>query len=561
MLKINSITIERFKNIRSVTMTLDDINLLIGGNNAGKSSLIQAIHFAISTLRSAKMHSKSAGRPATTLGTDQFGYLPTQELMKIHYAYQMTQDEGPRFTFNYSTENLEDQLFTLSLTRGKNANVSIGYNKNSPFFERAADLTKPFSVYVPGLAGVPLSEERRANSIVQTGIAQGDSNLFLRNVLHRLEEVPAKKRELILLMRSIFPGFFVRSTFDEDVNQYISAEVKISDFWTPLELAGTGCLQALQLAAYVILYEPELLLLDEPDAHLHPGNQKLLVQLLFKLAQNSGTQILLASHSRHVFDAINNNPLGTVHWLRKGSLVEDEDADLGLLLELGALDQYEEIRDGQPKVLVFGEDEKDEKLKIVLAANGWNLDIVKFVSFNGVDNFEATKIVISEFLSLHPESRALIYRDGDCMTPEERAWAVDRYNRILPDRAEVYISEFTDVEHHYCKPAHIAEIVGINLDEANNIVRHVIDANQGRLATKFARKRDDLKHKLLRNFADRQAAEDIIGDRLEFPYALGKILLPRIEAELRARNIHFDSLIRETDGLFVLQLQEFEFPD
>ncbi len=542
-------------------MSLDDINLLIGGNNAGKSSVIQAIHFAVATLRSARMHGKSAGRPATTLGIDQFNYLPTQELMRIHYAYPMTQSEGPRFIFNFDTDDQQNQIFTLSLTRGKNANVALGYQANSPFFDKAANLTKPFSVYVPGLAGVPLSEERRANSIVQTGIAQGDSNLFLRNVLNRLEEAPAKKRALILLMRAIFPGFFVKTSFDEDLNQYIAAEVKVSDSTTPLELSGTGCLQALQLAAYVILYEPELLLLDEPDAHLHPGNQKLLVQLLFRLAQDSGTQILLASHSRHVFDSIRNNPLGTIHWLKKGELVEDEDVDLGLLLDLGALDQFEEVKNDEPNVLVFAEDEKDEKLRTLLASNGWDLARVRFVSFNGVDNLEATKIVVPMFLERGENHRALIYRDGDCMTPVEREWAMERYQAALPERAEIYISEFTDVEHHFCQPTHVAEVTGIPVADAEAIVDHVVNANQGRLASKFTRKRDELKYKTLRTYGDRESAEDIIGDALQFEYCLGKIMLPKILKELRDRNIQCDSLIKESDGLFVQQLQEFEFPE
>ncbi|WAT18000.1 AAA family ATPase [Aurantiacibacter sp. MUD11] len=561
MLKINSIKIERFKNLSSVTMALDDINLLIGGNNAGKSSVIQAVHFAVATLRSARMNGKSSNRPATTLGTDQFNYLPTQELMRMHHRFPMTQNAGPRFTFNFDTEDQTNQIFSLNLYRGKNANVALSFSRNSPFFERASNLLRPFSVYVPGLAGVPLSEERRANSIVQSGIAQGDSNLFLRNVLHRLEEDPAKKRALILLMRDIFPNFFVSTSFDEDINQYISADIRLDGTSTPLELAGTGCLQALQLAAYVILYEPELLLLDEPDAHLHPGNQKRLVQLLFKLAENSGTQILLASHSRHVFDSINNNPLGTIHWLRQGRLVEDEDVDLGLLLDLGALDEFEEIKQDEPKVLVFSEDEKGEKLHTLLSANGWDLSKVRFITYNGVDNLEATKIVVQEFLDLNEANRALIYRDGDGMTPAERQWATDRYQKALPERAEIYISERTDIEHHFCAPEHIADLAEIELQEAEEILDHVIAQNQGRLSAKFAQKRSDLKFKILRNFNDRESTENIVGDNLSFDYALGKILLPKLTDEIRLREIQLATLVRESDGLFVQQLQEFEFPE
>lgn len=226
-MKISKIRIRSFKNIEDATLDLDDMNLLVGGNNAGKSSFIQGIHFTISALRSAKMHGKSANMPASTLGVNQFTFLPTQEIMEINHWFPMTQDYGPKFDFEYFDEDGDLQDFRLSLYRGKNANVSLNFPKNSPFFRAASDVRAPFSVYVPGLAGIPLAEERRANSIVQTGIAQGDANLFLRNVLHRLEKEPLQMRALRTLMRNIFPNFAVETKFDENVNQFISSKVRL----------------------------------------------------------------------------------------------------------------------------------------------------------------------------------------------------------------------------------------------------------------------------------------------------------------------------------------------
>ena len=560
-MKISKIRIRSFKNIEDVTLDLDDMNLLVGGNNAGKSSFIQGIHFTISALRSAKMHGKSANMPASTLGVNQFTFLPTQEIMEINHWFPMTQDYGPKFDFEYFDEDGDLQDFRLSLYRGKNANVSLNFPKNSPFFRAASDVRAPFSVYVPGLAGIPLAEERRANSIVQTGIAQGDANLFLRNVLHRLEKEPLQMQALRTLMRNIFPNFAVETKFDENVNQFISSKVRLGGTWTPLEMAGTGCLQALQLAAYVILYEPKLLLLDEPDAHLHPGNQKLLVELLFSLSETAGTQIILASHSRHVFDSIKNNPLGSVYWLSDGSLVEDLDADVGLLLELGALDRFEELRNDEPKVLVFAEDEKTKKLEILLQSNGWDMEKCKFVSFNGVDNLEATKIVVEYFLSMNEESKVFIYRDGDGMTPDERIWALKRYENVLPDRCKMFISTLTDIEHFFCGPDHVAEICEIDEDEAFAIVEGVIDENQAKLSSKMTRKREDLKFKILRNFQGRANIDNIIGDRVSFHYSLGKILLPQIEGRLRELGHNFRSLVAPSAALRVQEIEDFEMPD
>lgn len=554
-MKIERIRIRRFKNISDITLELDNANLLIGGNNAGKSSVIQGIHFAISALRSARLHGKSANLPATTLGVNQFSFLPTNEVMRIRTGFPMTQDSGPQFTFYFRNAAGELVEFGMLLYRGKNANVALAYNKYSRFFIEASDLTNPFSVFVPGLAGLPLVEERRANSIVLSGIAQGDANLFLRNVLHRLSRNPQKLAALHELMDDIFPGFRTNTTFDENVNQYINAEVRLGNYWSPLEMAGTGCLQALQVAAYVILYSPKLLLLDEPDAHLHPGNQKKLVDLFFSLSQTAGTQIILASHSRHVFDAVSTNALGAIHWLEDGHLVEDDRADVALLMDIGALDNFANLASDEVRTLVFAEDEKKNKLRTVLEANGWNLENVEFVSFNGVDNLEATKVVVDYFLGLGENRRAIVYRDGDCMTDAEKTWLREKYEQILPENATMYIAPLTDIEHFFCTPSHVAAVAQIDEEEAQDIVAEVVQENQGLLGAKLGKKRVDLAYKALKTNANRASTDSLVANGIAFEMALGKLLLPRIIEKLAQHGTPVAELTQPSAALVREDLQ------
>lgn len=48
MARLTSVTIRRFKSIATVEIPLDEVTLLIGANNSGKSTVLQAIHFAVS---------------------------------------------------------------------------------------------------------------------------------------------------------------------------------------------------------------------------------------------------------------------------------------------------------------------------------------------------------------------------------------------------------------------------------------------------------------------------------------------------------------------------------
>jgi hypothetical protein len=173
---------------------------------------------------------------------------------------------GPEFNFPYKEAQTDaPKEFGLKMRRGKNANIAITFDHENSFCERASDRTRPLSIFVPGLAGVALSEERRTDAIVTAGIAQGDANLYLRNVLLRLTLDQQKLDKFHSIIGEVFSDLKVSSDFNEHVHTHIEILVEIDGNKIPLELVGAGALQAIQLVAYATMYDPGLLLLDEPD--------------------------------------------------------------------------------------------------------------------------------------------------------------------------------------------------------------------------------------------------------------------------------------------------------
>lgn len=63
---------------------------------------------------------------------------------------------------------------------------------------------------------------------------------------------------------------------------------------------GSGFLQWLSVYALAVSPSVKTLLLDEPDAHLHPSLQSQLVEKLESIAQRTGKQVLLATHSTEI---------------------------------------------------------------------------------------------------------------------------------------------------------------------------------------------------------------------------------------------------------------------
>ena len=49
---LQSVRIQRFKRIRHAAIDLSNVNVFVGGNNSGKSSLIEGLHFGVGLLQS-----------------------------------------------------------------------------------------------------------------------------------------------------------------------------------------------------------------------------------------------------------------------------------------------------------------------------------------------------------------------------------------------------------------------------------------------------------------------------------------------------------------------------
>ncbi|OAF19861.1 ATP-dependent nuclease [Bradyrhizobium neotropicale] len=556
---ISAVKIDRFKRLPTVELPLSNVTILIGGNNAGKSSLLQAIHLMITTLQSAKS-ATNKNAPASTLGVDQFLYKPSNQPIKLSYQTDMTSKTGPEFVVTYREAITDDPKdFSLKMRRGKNLNIAIEFDHKTRFYERASDRTRPLSIFVPGLAGVALSEERRTDAIVAAGIAQGDANLYLRNVLLRLTKDLQKLEKFHSIIGEVFSNLTVHCDFDEHIHTHIDVLVEIDGKKVPLELVGAGALQAIQLVAYATMYDPGLLLLDEPDAHLHPSNQRLLAATLLKIAEQGPVRIILATHSRHIFDSLSRSHMTDIIWLKKGIKQEKKDTeDLSILLDIGALDSYELLTAAKCRVVVLTEDSKSERLRILLERSGFVKDEYMLQSFDGVSNIAMTATVAEFFLKQANNTYVLVHRDADCMLPDEVEWYKARETKKLPDRCELFTTPLTDIEHQFCTPQHVSTALGISLEQATQIIDGIIAANNASLAADFTNKRGDLKSKALKAKPNVPSAADLLGAQIAFDFVKGKRLFGLLNTELTKLQYNPMHLVNKpTDALTVPQLKDF----
>lgn len=529
---VDAVRIQNFKRIIDTRIELGLITYLVGGNNCGKSSVLQALHTAVSCAQA------SVELGQQVVAESSLRYSPVADFSLLgHGAPYENRTEGQRGIVEVegrAADCGEEGTYRIEMYKARNHN-NVGVNRNGPasFGQVICDPNKLFSVYVPGLAGVPHREEMSGYAAVFRKAASGEANLVFRNIIRLLNE-----RKLLGALESLVgevlgaPVVF-KVQFDSDRDLYVDIRLAATERpeardFLPVDLWGTGILQITQIFAYVLLFRPALLLVDEPDSHLHPSRQKNLGAALERVAEKFNCKVIVSTHSRHLITGASRAV--KVIWMKDGSVESSDNRELtALLMDLGALDQL----DNSTRVVIYTEDENPRILHQALEDSGLPVSDFKIASFNGLNNSFAAKAFgeMTEMMATSPQ--VVIHRDRDFLTDDELAeWS----KPFIEAGIRVFCPELCDTEAYCATAEHIASVTDLSIDNAEALRQEVIEANVEELRKKHREKRRyaNRKHHL-DGGAPRTESLWPEGQKPSEDALYGKLLLDKIEKELRSQ--------------------------
>jgi AAA15 family ATPase/GTPase len=466
---IETITIERFKNIKKIILPLESINVLVGSNNSGKSSILQSIQFAVSIAQTTSLdefyYTKwKANKLSTSLTTNQIIYTPIRDIYSLGIGGSLSQDKAKAIAVRF-TEKETNETANFLLRKGRNKNL-LTEIEGQILGNQIRNLENPFTIYVPGLAGIPAIEELKSEGIIRRAAAKGDANNVFRNILWLLKQDEIKWNTFITDFNDVFPGLSLNISFDVTKDEHINAYITDKNKNLPVDAFGTGVLQTIQILSYVHLYNPKILILDEPDSHLHPSNQRIIAEKLNDITSRLNFQIILSTHSRHLLDAFKD--YASINWISNGQIKDKEYDFISVLLEIGALDKGDILNNGKTKCVILTEDSKTNPLHTILNANGFNMTETDIWPYEGCSKLE-TAIVLAAFIKKNaPSTVIVIHRDRDYLTAEEVKEVKEKANKA---GIEMFFTKGTDIESHFLNPKHIIKVYDqISLPDINTII-------------------------------------------------------------------------------------------
>ena len=301
---ITSITIHNFKAYRRQEFNLGRLNLLAGLNGSGKSSLLQSLLVLRQSFDQGLLERNEIALNGglVRVGRFQEALFESADDKMISFVLQFDAGEA----FYCSLEGWDSQDRTGPAVIGSDLDgIKALFRPGFRFL--AAERIGPRTQYgVPdtNLEDIGTFGEWTPHYLVK----HGDRDAPNPGSYHPKAVSPQLKHQIEAWMNEVSPGLQLHydraDTIDAVQLSYSFVTHRdTTSHYRPTNV-GFGVSYTLPVVTALLAAQPgHLILLESPEAHLHPKGQAKLGELISRAA-NSGVQIIVESHSDHIMNGI-----------------------------------------------------------------------------------------------------------------------------------------------------------------------------------------------------------------------------------------------------------------
>ncbi|GAB2583594.1 ATP-dependent nuclease [Spirosoma areae] len=319
---ITKVTIQNFKKLERVEFSLSQSVVLIGPNNAGKSTIFQALclwEIGVTNFIEAQQKGTLKKDEYVTINRKDLLNSPIADARFLWRNRQVTKknDKGGtdhvRLNVELSGETDGTKwsckaVFTWSNTESIGCRVISGLKELTLFYEQ--DKGVHFGFLQP-MSGLATEEFLLPTGAVDRRLGEGRTAEVLRNIcysiLHPESRVQAAEiaqtswKSLSTAIKKMFGASLQEPEYIRTTG-LLQFEYTENNIRYDISSGGRGFQQTLLLLAYMYAHPGTTLLLDEPDAHLEVIRQREAFQLINTVANETQSQLIIASHSEVVLD-------------------------------------------------------------------------------------------------------------------------------------------------------------------------------------------------------------------------------------------------------------------
>lgn len=487
------LTLRNFRRFRHHEIAFADRTLLVGANNAGKSTVVQALRLVgLVTNRVGGLNFESPPSWLDETPAAARGVRPSLRGLEIplgRETFHAYSDPPALVTATFSTKwsvdvfIAEDDVFAVVRDAQGNA---IAARKD------VSRNCLPRLGIQPQVGPVEPRETLLRERTIVEGLRANVSAAHFRNQLHLLSaDVPA----LRAAAAATWPGLQireVRAPAMHDPGGHLSLEIRDGPFVGELAVMGHGLQMWLQMLWFLIrAREDAAVVLDEPDVYMHPDLQRRLLRYLEGRTQ----QVIVATHSVEMMSEVEPDEIVTVDATRRRSRRARTLADAQQAVALvGGIHNLQLQRLWSAKRVLFVEGKDLEILKrlhrVLYPRAPVALDANPNMATGGWSGWSIVPVV-ARFLREAAEQELPIY----CILDSDYHWPEQIEARVEEAKAagvELEIWKVKELENHLLVPVTVHRAL---TNQAAKVELEEVIAQMDALA-------ETLRKVVIRGFAD-----------------------------------------------------------
>ena len=289
--RITRVQLSNFKGFSNFSLSLEPMTMLVGPNNAGKSTIIEAFRALSIALRTARSRKPDLLR--LTDG-DYRGYRITTEAipMSLENAQHNYSDEDAVVIFSLSNGGVLRLVFSTDMA------CSLIVDSNGAAIRSVAEFKRRFPIdigVVPILGPLEHDEQVVDRKTVQRNLQTHRASRNFRNYWY--DSSSEEFEEFRQAVRETWDQIDIQRpelSIGMDGPSVLHMMCTENRMTRELYWMGFGFHIWLQIMTHALrARDATILVLDEPETYMHPEMQRYLLNFL----RESGTDCLLATHS------------------------------------------------------------------------------------------------------------------------------------------------------------------------------------------------------------------------------------------------------------------------
>ena len=547
-MRIQSLTLRNFKKIAVAKPTISfnpDINVLVGANNAGKTSILRAIQ------KLFKTENFDPTKDLNYLVKDGSLIVEAQVLLaesewKSYLKLAKDTIDNPIVDFVVKNESIGEMVLSQKLAsqpilfthtvnyidrresnRDFKVDTDIKLKESEHFssehlkdFEEVVQISSRiiatsdfYNVYKTPLYLDSRGEIKEKEPFVALNVIENQTDTKQINIRGLLYALKKKEPESFLFFKKRLLEIFtelddIDIINNEDLGQFefvINERLKINGESAIVSYDITNVGQGMQslviMLSTILLLRPTIVLMDEPEVHMHPSLIKDFIKYIRRIAVD--TQFIITTHSAVLIQEVG---LDKVFFLKndidqKGIIIRKVDNRNKFFETINALGYDVEAYNYtiKPSVFVFTEGPTDKDMLLAFAKKaGLNKQInsfnTAFIAMNGKNNRYKLANLINKLNEEFIESPVLMILDKDETTHSSIEEIRKKFFPKNPKR--LYYLNKRQIENYLIDITAIEKVVKEKIKDSD-LSKQWLGINKN---IKLAQLVEEQKEKILDNF-------------------------------------------------------------